>query len=349
MSHKEHSPDPANWRGPDCEQEHDWVFTLASQHVAELRSLVGGYRASGRPLIELKLDACGMTSLSPELVRIRDDVLEGRGFALIRGLPVDTWTIQEAATAFWAIGLHVGLPISQNGDGHLLGHVCDIKADLNDPRSRKYATNAAQPFHTDSCDVVALLCLQPAYEGGLSSMTSSVTIHKEMLRRRPDLARLLSEPLPFDRKGEIPAGKTDFYMMPVFNEFAGKLTTIYARDFIDGSQRHQNAPRLTDQQVEALDLFDELAANAELRLDMELEPGDVQFVHNHQAVHARTAYRDYPGEARRRHLLRLWLSPANGRPLPPVFEERYGSVTVGTRRGGIQVPDVEERVVFAPE
>jgi hypothetical protein len=138
-------------------------------------------------------------------------------------------------------------------------------------------------------------------------------------------------------------------MMPVFNEMEGTLSTIYARDFIDGSQRHPAAPRLTSRQIEALDLFDELAASAELRLDMELQRGDVQFVHNHQIVHSRTAFRDHPEVERRRHLLRLWLAPANGRALPLVFQERYGSITRGTRRGGIQVPGAKERIVLLPE
>ena len=110
-----------------------------------------------------------------------------------------------------------------------------------------------------------------------------------------------------------------------------------------------DAPRLTDTQVEAMDLFDELAASPELRMDMELQRGDVQFVHNHQIVHSRTAYTDHPDLDKRRHLLRLWLAPPNGRPLPPGFAERYGSVEQGTRRGGIHVPGHLEKVVLAPE
>ena len=227
--------------------------------------------------------------------------------------------------------------------------MCDIHANLDDSESRKYTTNAAQPYHTDSCDVVSLLCLQTALEGGLSSMSSSATICEEMKRRRPDLANELSQPLPVDRKGETPQGKAPFYLMPVFNDFEGNVSVIYARDFIDGSHRHSDGPRLTEAQIEAMDLFDELAASSELRLDMDLQRGDVQFVHNHQIVHSRTAFRDHPDIARRRHLLRLWLAPNIARPLAPVFAERYGDITPGTRRGGIKVLGVEEEVVFVPE
>jgi len=143
-----------------------------------------------------------------------------------------------------------------------------------------------------------------------------------------------------DRKGEIPEGKLPFYRMAVFHWHEGFLSAIYARDFIEGAQRFPEADRLTDRQAAAMDLLDELAADPSLRLDMTLEPGDMQFLHNHQILHARTAYEDHPEPERRRHLLRLWLSPPNGRPLPAVFAERYGSVEVG-QRGGIRVPGTE--------
>src|SRR5262249_5007428 len=96
-------------------------------------------------------------------------------------------------------------------------------------------------------------------------------------------------------------------------------------------------PPLTLEQVEALDLFDQLANDSALHLQMELQTGDVQLVHNHALLHDRTAFEDWPEPERKRHLLRLWLAPENARPLPPVFAERYGSVIPG-QRGGIMVP-----------
>ena len=341
--------DPAAWYGPEIGTSEKWIHHLDAAHVSELRSKVAEHMTTGRSLMDLDVSECRMDTFTPELARIGEEVVNGRGFALIRGVPVDDFTIEESATAFWIIGLHIGWPISQNGKGHLLGHVCDIKADLSDPNVRRYATNSAQPYHTDSCDVVSLLCLQTAKHGGLSSMSSSLTVYLEMRKTRPDLAQALSEPIAVDRKGEIPEGKGPFYMLPIFNEFDGQLSTIYNRDFINSSQRHPDAPRFTAAQIEGMDLFDTLAASPELRLDMELQRGDVQFVHNHQIVHSRTAFDDHPAVEKRRHLLRLWLAPANGRPLAPAFVERYGSITQGTRRGGIQVPGVPDQVVLTPE
>ena len=177
-----------------------------------------------------------------------------------------------------------------------------------------------------------------AKRGGESAIASSTALYNEIAGTRPDLAAVLAEPFVVDRKGEVPEGKGPTYEMPIFHHHAGLMTTIYARDFITVAQRRSEVPALTSLQVDALDLLDKLAASDEFRLDMDFRRGDIQFLHNHQILHARTAYEDYPEEDRKRHLLRLWLSARNGRRLPPVFAERYGEIRVGRRRGGIMVP-----------
>jgi Taurine catabolism dioxygenase TauD, TfdA family len=257
---------------------------------------------------------------------------------LLRGLPVARWTRLQSAAAFWGLGRHLGDPVPQNAQGHLLGHVKDIGKDPGNPTHRIYQTSYRHLFHTDSCDIVGLMCLRQAKSGGLSRIVSSTTLFNELARRRPDLAEVLAAPFTVDRKGEVPAGKGPHYQMAIAHHHAGQLTVIYARDFIEAAQRFADVPRLSPAQVEAMDLVDELAQDPDLYLDMDFEPGDIQFLHNHQILHARTAYEDHPEPERRRHLLRLWLSTPNGRELPPVFAERYGEFRLGRRRGGIVVP-----------
>jgi hypothetical protein len=155
----------------------------------------------------------------------------------------------------------------------------------------------------------------------------------EMAARRPDLLERLYQPFPIDRRGEVPEGKAPFYEAPVFNEHADTISVLYSRLHIGSSQRFPEARRLTPQDIEALDMFGELAGDPELRLDMDFMPGDIQFLHNHTILHARTAYEDWPEVERRRHLLRLWLSPPGARRLPPVFAECYGDITIGDRGG----------------
>ena len=154
-----------------------------------------------------------------------------------------------------------------------------------------------------------------------------------MAERRPNLLERLYQPFPVDRRGEVPEGKAPFYEAPVFNEYQGQVSVLYSRQYIGSAQRFLEARRLSAEDIEALDMFAELANDPELRLDMNFMPGDIQFLHNHTILHARTAYEDWPQPERKRHLLRLWLAPREARPLPPVFAEIYGGLTSGGRGG----------------
>jgi alpha-ketoglutarate-dependent taurine dioxygenase len=179
------------------------------------------------------------------------------------------------------------------------------------------------------------LCLNTAKEGGLSSLVSSVTLYNEIRKRRPDLLACLFAPIETDRRGEVAEGQQPYFSIPVFNWHAGLLSAIYQRKYIDDARRLPGVPPYTAQQKEALDLLDELADDPALHLRMEFHPGDIQLVHNHTILHDRTAFEDWPEPERKRHLLRLWLAPENARPLPPVFAERFGSLTPGDRGGVI--------------
>jgi hypothetical protein len=174
-----------------------------------------------------------------------------------------------------------------------------------------------------------------------------MAIYNVMAARRPDLAARLFRPFPTDRRGEVPEGKRPFFEIPVYNDHAGYLSVLYSRPYINSSQRFSDAPRLMPQDIAALDMFDDLANDPNLRLDMQLRPGDMQFLHNHTILHDRTAFEDWPEPERKRHLLRLWLAAPGARPLPAVYAERYGSLTVGDR-GGIVCPGTRLHASLEP-
>jgi hypothetical protein len=221
----------------------------------------------------------------------------------------------------------------------VLGHVRDLGRSSADPNARIYQTRERQTFHTDSCDIVGLMCLKTAKQGGLSALVSAVTIYNEIRRLRPDLLPALFAPIETDRRGEVPAGAKPYFRIPVLSWHAGLLSVIYQRQYIESARRFPDVAPLTPRQTEALDLFDALANDARLNMHMEFRPGDIQLVHNHMLLHDRTAFEDWPEPARKRHLLRLWLAPPDARPLPPVFAERYGSVVPG-ERGGVVISGV---------
>lgn len=327
----------AAWYGPEMSKSTEWLMPLSAAEIAEVESVTKALAERAADIAAITAKDFPLPTLGQKLrQRVADEVLNGRGFLLLRGLPVERWTMRESATAFYGLGAHLGSARSQNGKGHVLGHVQDLGLDVNDPNVRIYQTHERQTYHTDSCDIVGLLCLKTARSGGLSALVSSTTIFNEMRRRRPDLLQLLMEPIATDRRGEVPEGQKPYFEIPVFNWHKGLLTAIYQRQYIDSAQRFADAPRLTPAHIEALDMFDALTNDPKLHMFMEFKPGDVQLVHNHTLLHDRTGFVDWPEPERKRHLLRLWLAADKARPLPESFAQRYGSVTIGDR-GGIIV------------
>jgi len=329
------------WYGPEMAARDDWIETLSAAELAELAAACAPWLSERADWSELSRERFVLPRLAPRLARVQRELLEGRGFVLLRGLPLAAWGRRQCAVAFYGLGAHLGRALSQNALGHLLGHVRDQGLSSSDPNVRIYQTRERQTFHTDSADLVGLLCLQPARRGGASALVSSTTLYNEMRARQPALAACLFQPLATDRRGEVPPGAKPYFEIPVFNWFAGRLSAIYQRQYIDSAQRFADAPRLTTQQIAALDLLDSLADDPALHFTMEFRSGDMQFVHNHTLLHDRTGYDDWPEPERQRHLLRLWLSPASARPLPPVYAQRYGNVVPGYRGG---VPSADGRL-----
>jgi hypothetical protein len=329
---------PFAWIGEDLAKTPDlWRSRLTADEIAELRAAADAYLATERDIGQMTAGDVPLPGLGPRLARLRETLIDGRGFEVIGGLPVGDLTRAQAAAMFCAVGAHLGTVVSQNAQGHVLGHVRDVGRDPEDPTARIYQTSARQTFHTDSADVVGLLCLKDAQSGGDSLLVSTAAVYNAMRAVRPDLADLLFDPVATDRRGEVPDGANPWFDIPVLSWFADRLTGMYQRQYIDSAQRFPDAPRLSDRMVEALDLFDATANDPRLTLSMRLAPGDMQFVHNHSLMHDRTGFVDWPAPDRRRHLLRLWLSVPGDRPLPDVFAQRFGTTTVGTR-GGIIVP-----------
>lgn len=335
----DHQDTLAAWYGPDLEAHPDeWILRLDDSQVEELTlATQTATEVCGEDIARVSPDCFPLPRLGATLMDIRDQLIHGMGFALIKGLPIEQFDQRQAATLFFGLGSYLGSARSQNAAGHILGHVRDIGKSGDDLNARIYQTSERQTFHTDSADVVGLICLKQSKSGGESLLVSAETIYNEILKRRPDLLPRLFDPIATDRRGEIPEGMKPFFEIPVFSWFEGRLTIMYQRQYIDSAQRFDDALRLTPEHIEALDLFDELANDPALHLSMRLEPGDMQFVYNHALLHDRNGFEDWPEPDQRRHLFRLWLSIPGDRPLPDCFAQRFGSTTVGDR-GGIFVP-----------
>lgn len=325
---------PSAWLGADMSRNPDaWLYQLTADDVGDLEASASHFQSLGIDVGEISKKTFPLTTFGEHIAELKQTLLSGVGLKVLRGLPIKKYSEAFAATIFCGIGAHIGSARSQNADGHILGHVRDIGADANDPNSRIYQTCERQTFHTDSADVVGLLCIREAREGGKSLLVSAETIYNRMKQERPDLLEKLFDPIATDRRGEIPNGAKPYMEIPVLSWHEGYLTVFYQRQYIDSAQRFEGAMKLSPEHVEALNMFDAMANNPELCFGMQLQPGDMQFVYNHSQLHDRTGFLDWPDPSQRRHLMRLWLSIEGDRPLPVSFKERYGTIEVGNRGG----------------
>ena len=332
---------PQVWYGSEMSARSDWIRPLRPAEIAEFEAAVKRLDASGIDIAAIgpkDLNAPGLQGLVDE---IRAFVLHGRGFHLVRGIPLERWSVRQCAIAYFGLGTLLGEPVSQNAMGHILGHVKDIGADYARPEHRGYQTAARLAYHCDSSDIVGLLCLKPAKAGGKSSIVSSWTLFNEMLHRHPDLLPALLQPVYRDRRGEVPDGAEPWYAVPVFSPMPdGGLVATYVRSAMLKAQRFPEVPRLTPQLIAACDAMDALAQEPAIHLDMDFQPGDMQFVSNHWIMHSRTAYEDFAEPEQRRHLFRLWLACSDGPALPEVYTRVWQGATANGRPAGIRVPGV---------
>lgn len=328
----------AAWYGPEMAASREWVHELDGNEIAELEQAAEHAMAVAGSIIEIGPENFPLPRLAERLRAIRDEAMHGRGFSVLRGLPVERYSLERAAAIYFGIGRHMGSLRSQNAEGHVLGHICDVGHDHHvNANQRGYRAPGPLSFHTDSVDIVGLLCLRQAMAGGASRLVSSVTVYNEILRRRPDLLRPLFEPVYRDRRGEVPEGKDPWWIMPIFQWHEGRLFSHYSSTYVRSVERFDAVPRFTQAQCEAFDLIEAVMEDPAVHMEAQIEPGDIQLVNNHWIFHGRAPYEDWPGGQRNRYLLRLWICPLDGPPMPPAYAERYGDIEIGNR-GGIVVP-----------
>lgn len=298
----------AEWRGSDLADPAGYTWRLDDAEVAELDAALVHAKARADDLLDITVEDFPLPTMAPRLAAAERELIDGRGFVLIAGVPVERYERADAERIYWGIGLHLGTPWPQNARGHLLGDVTDQGKPADDPTSRGNEIGGiAFPYHSDGSDLVGLFCLQTGVEGGTSTVANAVAIHNELVRSDPELAAALYEPLAYDMRGEQASGRTPWYLLPVFSRAGDRLFVRYIRPYIRAARRHEDAPTPSATAEAAMDRVDALCADPDFHVFMDLEPGDMQFVNNYHVLHARTAYRDDPSVGKVRHLKRLWL------------------------------------------
>ena len=312
------------WRGEDLAKDSSWLMRLSEAEVADVERALATAKATGKPLEQIGRNEFPLTVTRARLEAALADMYDGRGFVVLRGLPVGRWSDDDTGLVFWGLGRYLGSPLYQNPQGELLGHVYDHGRTYGNIDVRGYETNAYLPYHTDAGDMVGLLCLRRSLEGGLSSIVSSVTVHNEILANHPEYLGLLYNGFYYIRREAAltERGVSD-RPIPVFGARDGVVSCRYIRNQINAGAVKREIP-LTTLEKAALDYLDECTRRPDLRLDMDLEPGDIQFINNYTILHSRTGFVDGPEPHQKRHMLRLWLKFPKAWPLSAEFQAHMG-------------------------
>jgi len=316
------------WAAEDVADPAAWTEQLDGAEVTELDAAIAHARAGMANMAEdfMRVGKADfpLPRLGVRLAAIERELIDGRGFVLIRGLPRERWTNDEMCLAYWGIGAHLGQPWPQNARGHLLGDVTDQGKSRDDPTVRGNELGLiGLDYHCDGSDLVGLMCLQTGVSGGLSAVCNSVSLHNRLVRERPEWAAELYKPQPYDFRGEQAPGRRPWYTTPVFTRHGDRLFVRLIRPYILASQRHADAPRLTDKAYQALEWMQAMAESNQYSVLMDFRPGDMQFINNYHVLHGRTAYADDRAAGKIRHLKRLWLYTDYLQDRPEHFTRRF--------------------------
>jgi hypothetical protein len=327
---------PGAWTRTDFDDLGSISFELDERHLRALDRGLRAARASGRTTEELRREDFPLDDISDDLDRIRDQVQNGRGIVLLRGLPVCRYSREDMCRMFWGLGTHFGHAVSQSLMGDRLGHVTNVSGD--NPAERGYRSQRELAMHTDSDDILMMACLQDAKSGGQSRFVSALTIYNEMLATRPALLPALIRGFRYHWRGEQAEGEEPItgFRVPVFSRCNNVLSCVYLRAFIDMAAEHLCRP-LSSEEKAALDCFQQLSERADLQLALNLAPGDAYVANNYTLLHSRTAFNDYDAPDKRRYLLRLWLKAIDGRPVVDAVRRFYRDDGISGREGASTV------------
>ncbi|MGD9754175.1 MAG: TauD/TfdA family dioxygenase [Acidimicrobiia bacterium] len=328
---------PACWLAADLAARPGWCRTLTDPEIAELVAALRHAEARHGldDLAAWRTEDFPLPRFGAALDGLRGELVDGCGVTVLEGFPVQAHTKAELRALWWGIGLHLGTALAQSSRGDVIGDVRDLGTGISGKAGRGYTSNVELGWHSDAADVTALFFLRQGATGGTSGFASSVAVHNELLRRRPDLMDLLYQPMPVSWQSNQLPGERPWYEMPVYGRVGEHTACAYVSTNVLLAHRNAGAPPLTAAQEEAVRAVGAVAREPEFGLMRHFGPGTMLFVNNHTVFHLRTAFTDDATDPEeRRHLLRLFLCLPNGRELPRTFAGYFRDVRAGMVRGG---------------
>ena len=336
----------ANWQARELESQSGWRIRFSQAHIAEIDAALKHTKQTNPnlDLAQFKLANFPLPNMSDDIRRLQSQLVNC-GVQILEGFPIEAYSLAELRAIYWGLANHIGTPVVQSKRGDLLGDVRDIGTGLTGRTGRGYTSNQELNFHCDGADVTGLFFLKTAKSGGVSRIASSVAVHNAIAHRRPDLLDVLYQPLCWSWQGNEQPGQQAYYEMPVFGQTNNKVACAYIRTVILLAEKNAGAPAMSAAQIEAVELVASIAREPNMYVEAMFEPGTMAFMNNHTVFHMRTQFEDWPERSRKRHLLRVWLSPPNNQQLPASFADFFSDLNAGAVRGGfpsnVQTPVFE--------
>lgn len=307
------------WKGPDIDWMKEGLHVLSAQELDEIDLALQHLMTLGDlDFTQIKPDVFPLDRVGDLMRSLPVRLRTGRGFLMLRGLPREKYSDDELTRIYFGLGSYVGTPMTQSYLGDILGHVMDV-SDY-EPKSRGYRKGGGQLMHTDSCDIIGLMCLNSALSGGESRISSALAVHNVMAEQYPELLKELEKGLFLKRTDEDGRRATRTFSedrIPFFYDDNGEVVCYLPTGYARLAEKSGQCP-FTPEESEALYRVRKVAASPELYLDMGFKEGDIQFLNNRIMVHGRTDYQDAPKLEDRRHLLRLWLQVPTWPDMPAV-------------------------------
>lgn len=328
--------DPAGWAPEELADVTTWSYRLTDTDRAQIIEAVSVVRKAGIAPEHVTRDNFMLGTLADIMREIRCELLDGRGVVMIQCFPVEELDRLGTVIGYLGLGAYLGRPMSQNREGHILGHIKNLGGDYSDPNTRGYLTSAELRFHADGCDYVGLLCINGAKSGGESRVVSSVTVYNRILSRRPDIIEVLEQDFHRSHKGDTNPGELPYFLQPMFSFTDGYFNAIGPGSAIEKAQGLPGVPPLTPLQKEAIEIYRQTIE--ECAADIPFTSGDIQFLNNYVTLHSRRAFEDHSDPAKKRHLLRLWLADPGGRPIPAAQRAGYEGTGILLEGASLNAP-----------
>lgn len=289
---------------------------LGDRERAAIDQIMAVAPVAGLPFQDITQDMFSHPDLDGTLAEVFEEITRGRGFAVLRGLPVDRYDVADIERIYWGIGSHFGFGHSQSARGDHMGHVLDKTKPGERQSARGYLSRRHLALHTDLSEIVGLLCVRRAKAGGESVFVSAPAVYNTVLEEHPEYMPVYLRGFPYHRRGEEAPGAEPItpYDIPIFSATEDVFSCFYVRGIFEVGLR--DLPReMTPFETEAVDYLDSVMNRDDICLHLQLEPGDAAFTNNRTVLHARTEFEDWDTPDQKRLLLRLWLKSRRSRPV----------------------------------